>query len=55
MSRDMFGNLPTAIPKDSGEIIRVDLTEAKMGARKSHLPTLERNPKMAIKHVGGGR
>lgn len=55
MAKDMFGNLPTAIPKDSDNIVRVPLDKADQGARKSHLPTLERNPKMAIKHVSQGR
>lgn len=55
MAKDMFGNLPTAIPKDSSEIVRVPLDRADQGARLSHLPKLERNPKMAIKHVTQGR
>lgn len=55
MAKDMFGNLPTAIPKDSQTIVRVALDVAEQGARKSHLPKLERNPKMVIKHVTSGR
>jgi hypothetical protein len=55
MAKDMFGNLPTAIPKDDPKIIRVDLTQADMGARASHLPKLTSNPKLAIKHVSSGR
>jgi hypothetical protein len=55
MAKDMFGNLPTAVPKDSPNIIRVDLTQADMGARASHLPKLSTNPKMSIKHVSSGR
>jgi hypothetical protein len=51
MARDMFGSLPSAIPKNSSEVVRVDLTQADLGARASHLPKLEKNPKMAIKHV----
>lgn len=55
MAKDMFGSLPTAIPKNDPKIERVDLTQADMGARASHLPKLQKNPKQAIKHVGGGR
>jgi len=55
MAKDLFGSLPTAIPKSSQEIQRVDLSVAEQGARKSHVPTLERNPKQAIKHVTMGR
>jgi len=43
--------MPTAVPKSSNEVERVDLTQADMGARKSHIPTLERNPKNAVRHV----
>lgn len=53
MAKDMFGNLPTAIPKDDPKIIRVDLTQADMGARASFLPKLRSNPKLTIKHVKG--
>ena len=55
MAKDMFGNLPSAIPKDDPKIIRPDLTQADMGARASHLPKFEKNPKLAIKHVSAGR
>lgn len=55
MSKDMFGNLPSAIPKDDPKIVRVDLTQADMGARASFLPKFERNPKLSIKHVSSGR
>jgi hypothetical protein len=55
MAKDMFGNLPTAIPKDSPTIQRVPLDKADQGARMSHLPKLERNPKQQIKHVTQGR
>jgi hypothetical protein len=55
VAKDMFGNLPTAIPKSSDTIQRVDLSVAELGGRKSAVPTLERNPKQAIKHVTQGR
>jgi len=55
MARDMFGSLPTAIPKDSQTIQRVPLDRADQGARLSHLPKLDRNPKQVIKHVTQGR
>jgi hypothetical protein len=48
----MFGNLPTAIPKNgSNEVERVDLTHSDMGARASHVPKLAKNPRNAVKHV----
>ena len=55
MAKDMFGSLPTAVPKNDPKVQRVDLTQADMGARASHLPRLERNPKQVIKHVSSGR
>jgi len=55
MARDLFRNLPSEIPKSSNEVERVDLTQADMGARKSHIPTLQKNPKAAIRHVTSGR
>lgn len=55
MAKDMFGNLPSGIPKNSNQVERVDLTQADMGARASHLPKLEKNPKNAVKHVSQGR
>lgn len=55
MPKDMFGSLPTAIPKNSSQVERVDLTQADMGARASHLPKLAKNPKNAVKHVSEGR
>jgi hypothetical protein len=55
MADKIFANLPTAIPKGSNEVERVDLTQADMGARASHLPKLEKNPKNAVRHVTQGR
>lgn len=51
MANDMFGSMPTSIPKSSNEVKRVDLTQADMGARKSHIPTLAKDAKSAIRHV----
>jgi hypothetical protein len=50
---DMFRNLPTSVPKNDPKIERVDLTQADMGARASHLPKLVKNSKQQIKHVSG--
>ncbi len=55
MADKIFGNMPTAIPKNSSEVERVDLTQADMGARASHLPKLAKNPKNAVRHVSQGR
>lgn len=55
MADKMFGNLPTAIPKNSPSVERVDLSQADMGARASHLPKLQKNPKNAVSHVTQGR
>lgn len=55
MAKDMFGSLPTAIPKSSTEVQRVPLDKADQGARLSHVPSLDRNPQNAIKHVTQGR
>jgi len=51
MPKDMFGNLPSSVPKDDPKIVRVNLTQADMGARASHLPKLMKNEKISIKHV----
>lgn len=53
MSRDMFGNTPTSVPKDSREIVRVAFDEQEMGARKSFVPKLPKN-RMVISHVKQG-
>lgn len=53
MSKDMFGNTPTSIPKDSREIVRVAFDEQEMGARKSFVPKLGRN-KLVVQHVKQG-
>ncbi len=55
MADKIFGNLPTAIPKNSANVERVDLSQADMGARASHLPKLQKNPKNAVQHVTQGR
>ena len=55
MADTIFKSLPTAVPKSSSEVERVDLTQADMGARKSHIPTLEKNPKNAVRHVSQPR
>ncbi len=51
----MFGNLPTAIPKSSNQVERVDLTQSDMGARAAHVPKLAKNPRNAVRHVTQGR
>lgn len=51
----IFKNLPTSVPQGSSEVERVDLTQADMGARKSHIPTLQKNPKNAVRHVSQPR
>ena len=55
MAKDIFGNLPSSIPKNSPNVERVDLSQADMGARAAHLPKLQKNPKNAVKHVTQGR
>ena len=44
-------SLPTSIPKNDPQIIRVPFEENEMGARKSHIPKLSKNFGK-IKHVG---
>lgn len=54
MSKDIFGSLPTSIPKSDSRIIRPDFEKQDMGARKSNMPKLSKNG-MTIVHVGSGR
>lgn len=53
MADKIFGSLPTSIPKDSKEVIRVAFDEQEMGARKSHLPKFQKN-RLVISHVKSG-
>ncbi len=52
MSKELpnSGSLPTSIPKNDSQVIRVPFDESEMGARKSAVPKLAKNP-MQIKHV----
>lgn len=43
MSKDIFGNLPSNIPKSDKRIVRVDFEQQEMGARKSNMPKVEKN------------
>jgi hypothetical protein len=53
MAKDIFGSLPSNIPKSDSRIIRVDMAEQEMGARKAHLPKVSKN-NQPIVHVGRG-
>jgi len=39
------------IPKSDPAVVRVDMTEADIGGRKSHLPNAGKSDKMSITHV----
>lgn len=43
----------TKIPKSDPQIVRVDMTEADIGGRKSHMPNAAKSDKMSITHVSG--
>lgn len=51
---DIFGNMPSSVPKNDSRIIRVDFEEQAMGARKSLVPKLPKN-NQPIVHVSGRR
>ena len=48
---DIFKNKTTKIPKSDPAVVRVDMTEADIGGRKSALPNAEKSDKMSITHV----
>jgi len=48
---DIFKNTSKKIPKSDPAIVRVDMTEADIGGRKSHMPNAEKSDKMSITHV----
>lgn len=50
---DIFKNSSRKIPKNDPQVVRVDMTEADIGGRKSHLPNAEKSDKMSITHVAG--
>ena len=54
MSRDIFGNMPSNVPKSDSRIIRVDFEENEMGARKGFVPRLPKN-NQPIVHVTTSR
>lgn len=54
MARDIFGSLPTTVPRNDSRIKRVDFEENEIGARKSHLPKPSKND-MTIAHVKTGK
>lgn len=43
----------TKIPKSDPMVVRVDMSEADIGGRKSHMPNAEKSDKMSITHVSG--
>ena len=48
---DIFKNSTKKVPKSDPAIVRVDMTEADIGGRKSHMPNAEKSDKMSITHV----
>ena len=48
---DIFRNSTKKVPKSDPAIVRVDMTEADIGGRKSHMPNAEKSDKMSITHV----
>ena len=52
MSTNPFVNQSKAIPKQDSQIVRVPMDELEIGGRKSHLPSENKDSRMALKHVG---
>ncbi len=50
---DVFKNSTRKVPKSDPGIVRVDMEEADIGGRKSHMPNAEKSDKMSITHVSG--
>lgn len=51
MATNPFVNGTKALPKQDEMIVRVPLDQLDLGGRKSHLPSEDKNSKMALKHV----
>lgn len=48
---NLFQNNAKSIPTSDEQIVRVDMEQADIGGRKSHLPAGQKSPQMAISHV----
>ena len=44
-------NSPKSIPTSDPQIVRVDMEEAQIGGRKSHLPSQMKSTAMSLSHV----
>lgn len=48
---NIFQNNAKSIPTSDDQIVRVDMEQSDIGGRKSHLPSSEKSPALAINHV----
>lgn len=48
---NIFQNSAKAIPKSDAQIVRVDMEQADIGGRKSHLPSQMVSDKLPLSHV----
>jgi len=51
MAVNLFQNSAKSIPKSDEQIIRVDMEQADIGGRKSHLPGQSKADSMTLQHV----
>jgi hypothetical protein len=48
---NLFQNSAKSVPTSDEQIVRVDMEEEQIGGRKSHLPSKQMSPSMAVSHV----
>ena len=48
---NIFQNSTKSIPTSDPQIVRVDMEEAQIGGRKSHLPSKHMSPELNLSHV----
>ena len=48
---NIFQNSTKSIPTSDPQIVRVDMEEAQIGGRKSHLPAKHTSPELNLSHV----
>lgn len=48
---NIFQNTAKSIPTSDEQIVRIDMDKSDIGGRKSHMPSVQKSPAMALSHV----
>jgi len=48
---NIFQNSSKSIPTSDEQIVRIDMTKADIGGRKSHMPAKDMSPALTLSHV----